>query len=323
MIENNLQYSKSIHNQGLWSIILARFYPYCVRIKTNPLWLLMFLIGRFRVVGILVISFYKRYQGKSYDLNSSIFQDINVDDVVDSLEKDGIYSGLHLPKNVIQEVLSFASSNNCYGNGKHNCGFNYAEKDKAVQQYGKPFIRGEYCNTTVACAAIKKMANDPKLLEIAHKYLGKVPVLTSSFMYWIFVIKEGDYDLNDAAMNFHYDLNDYRCLRFFFYLTDVDLLSGPHICIRGSHNRKKLSYLLSLFRRQPEAELLDYYGSENILTVCGAAGFGFAEDVFCYHKATPPISQDRLLLQLQFTLHDYGEQTDIVDPALLKRCLPS
>jgi hypothetical protein len=249
--------------------------------------------------------------------------DLKVDDAVHCLQKDGVYLGLQLPKTILQEILSFAYSNHCYGDAEYTCGFLYSEKDKAIRQHGKPFIRGEYYNTAALCPAIKKLASDPKLLEIATKYLGKTPVFTGSRLHWIFVVKEAGYDLNKAAMNFHYDLNDYCSLRFFFYLTDVDLLSGPHVCIRGSHNRKKLAYLFSLIRRQPEAELLDYYGAEKSLTVCGSAGFGFAEDVFCFHKATPPISKDRLLLQIQFNLHNYEEQTDIVDPVLLKRYLSS
>ncbi len=302
-------------------MIHSKLYPYYVKVKTNPLWLVMFLIGRFRIVYSFVISFYKNSKPKNYDLRFSSFVDLKVDDAVDSLEKDGVYLGLQIPKSILQEILSFANSNNCYGDAEYTCGFLYSEKDKAIKQHEKPFIRGEYYNTAVLCPAIKKLANDPKLLDIATKYLGKTPVFTGSRLHWIFVVKEAGYDLNKAAMNFHYDLNDYRSLRFFFYLTDVDLLSGPHVCIRGSHKRKKLTYLFSLIRRQPEAELLDYYGAEKSLTICGPAGFGFAEDVFCFHKATPPISKDRLLLQIQFNLHNYGEQTDIVDPVLLKRYL--
>ncbi|MBW4613229.1 MAG: hypothetical protein KME21_08090 [Desmonostoc vinosum HA7617-LM4] len=296
-----------------------KIYPYYIKTKTNPLWLLMFLIGRFRIIRYLVTRFYQNYKIKIYHSDYSCFPDLKVDDVIGSLKQDGIYLGLRLPENILQEILSFAVSNFCYGDGKYNCGFFYAEKNQVLRHHGDFFVRGEYYNTAALCPAIKKLAHDPKLLEIATKYLGKNPVFTGSRLHWVFVANEAEYDLNKGAMNFHYDLNDYCSLRFFFYLTNVNLLSAPHVCIRSSHQRKKLAYLFSLFRRQSEAELLKYYGSENCLTVCGPTGFGFVEDVFCFHKATPPISSDRLLLQLQYALHDYGEQTDTVDPALLKR----
>ncbi|WP_063748454.1 hypothetical protein [Fischerella sp. PCC 9605] len=320
---NKQKDTKFLYYGELFTAIRSKVSPYYANTRRNPLWLLMFLIGRFQIVRSLVTWISKRSRAENDCLSSSSFPELKVDDVVSCLKQDGIYLGLRLPKQFLQELLNFANSNHCYGDGNYSCGFLYAEKDTAIQQYGKPFVRGEYYNTAVLCPAIKKLANDPKLLEIATKYLGKTPVFTSSRLHWIFTVPEAGYDFNKGAMNFHYDLMDYCSLRFFFYLTDVDLLSGPHICFRGSHKRKKFNYLLSLSRRQSEAELLDYYGFQKSLTVCGSAGFGFAEDPFCFHKAVPPISQDRLLLQIQFALYDYGDQTVFVNPALLERCLPS
>lgn len=309
--------SKSLYYLRGYAAIRTKLALYSMKSKKNPLWLLMFLIGRFRMSRSFVTYFSKSSEGKNYDLSLSIFPEVRVDDVIKSLQSDGIYLGLQLPEELIQELINFAMNTNCYANGDYNCGFLYAEKSTAVKQYGKSFIRAEYYNTA-ECPTIKRLANDPKLLEIATKYLGKVPVFIGSRMHWIFPMNQDGYDLNQAAMNFHYDLPDYCNLSFFFYLTEVDSLSGPHVCIRGSHKRKKLTYLLSLFRHQSQTELLNYYGSEQCLTVCGVAGFGFAEDVFSFHRATPPLSQDRLLLQIQFAIHDYGDQNDFVEQSLLR-----
>lgn len=298
---------KSAYSRKPLSIIRSSFRLYYVKAQKNPLWLLMFIIGRFQIIRSLIIYFDKRSISNNYKLSYlTNFPELHVPEVVEALKKDGIYLGLNLPKAIVQEIIKFVNSTNCYGDGKDNYGFLYSEKSSAEQLYGKIFIRSEYNNIAWLCPAIQQLVNDHKLLEIATKYLGKNAIFTGCRLHWIFVVKEVEYDLDKAAMNFHYDLNDYRSLTFFFYLTDVDLFSGPHVCIRGSHNHKKLSYLLSLFRRQSEAELLNYYGEENKLTICGKSGFGFVEDVFCFHKATPPMSQDRLLLQIRFGLYDYN-----------------
>lgn len=298
--------NKYLYAQSPWSIIRSNVYLYFVKSTKNPWWLLMFVVGRFQVVRCLITYLYKLSQIESPKLDYvSHFPELRVNKVVEVLEKDGIYLGLKLPESILQEILTFAHNTYCYGDGKDDYGFFYREKSAAEKLYGQKFIRSEYHKQVLSCPAIQELIKDQTILDIATKYLGKKPKFTGCRLHWIFVVKDMEYDLNKGSMNFHYDLNDYRSITFFFYLTDVNLLSGPHICIRGSHKQKKFNYLLSLFRRQTEAELLNYYGAENKLTICGESGFGFIEDVFCFHKATPPISQDRLLLQLRFSLYDY------------------
>jgi hypothetical protein len=112
-----------------------------------------------------------------------------------------------------------------------------------------------------------------------------------------------------AAQVFHYDLDDYRFIKFFFYLTDVDLYSGPHVLIRGSHKNKKLSHQLLGVRcaSKPDEDIVGCYGAENLVTICGPAGLGFAEDATCFHKGTLPTQKERLLLQIEFAINNYGD----------------
>jgi hypothetical protein len=46
---------------------------------------------------------------------------------------------------------------------------------------------------------------------------------------------------------------------------------------------------------------------ENLVTICGSAGFGFVEDACCFHKGNPPTDKERLLLQIEYSINDYGE----------------
>jgi hypothetical protein len=64
--------------------------------------------------------------------------------------------------------------------------------------------------------------------------------------------------------------------------------------------------------------LINYYGQENIVNICGAAGWGFVEDTYGYHKGSHPINQARLILQVEFATHNYQAQHDEIDPIHLK-----
>lgn len=68
-------------------------------------------------------------------------------------------------------------------------------------------------------------------------------------------------------------------------------------------------------------DIVKYYGADNVVPICGKAGFGFAEDTFCFHKAMIPTRKDRLMLQIQFARKNYGNHNTLVEPLVLKRCL--
>jgi hypothetical protein len=313
--------------------ILSRFYRY-LRTGTkrgagNPRWLLMFILSRFRIFRSLMISSHKN--SSSYEIQESIFQELDVDNAVKALKEDGSYIGIKLPPDFLYELLKFAHDSSCYGNMDCELGFPYARKREAEKKYGQSFISADYFNAVLLCPTIWKLAHDPKILEIASRYLGGKPLHTGSRLWWLFAKREEDKTLLVSKMTllslrntiregsyfFHYDLDDYRCLKFFFYLTEVDFSGGPHCCVRGSHERKKISHLFSPSRRCPDRDIQEFYGSENIRTICGEPGFGFVEDTFCFHKATIPSAKDRLMLLIQFTLNDYGNQTDVVDSSTL------
>ncbi|WP_414566576.1 hypothetical protein [Anabaena sp. CCY 9613] len=252
-----------------------------------------------------------------YDLNKSVFQEIDVDQVVNSLNKYGCYLGIKLPKNISWKIMKFALSTDCYGNLDSKCGFSYSQKKQAEEKNKAPFSIATYFNVDVLCPVIKRLSDDPAIRMIAAKYMKTEPIFTDARLWWTFAVDETNYDAGKTAGFFHYDQDDYSCLRFFFYLTDVDLQSGPHICILGSHTKKKITQIISLTQRTDQ-EVLDYYNHEDILTIGGEAGSGFIEDPYCFHKATRPILKDRLVLQLRFATRDYGVLKSSVDPLLLK-----
>jgi uncharacterized protein YcgL (UPF0745 family) len=285
----------------------------------NPRWLLMRIIGRFPIGQVFMRYFSKPVviSYTHYPSEPTLFQNINVDIVVDSLKRDGFYLGINLPKEIVQEIVIFALSSPCYSYLNTKLGFYYQQKEWAESYYQKKIIMANYFNTSLLCNAIKKLQNDPKLLAIASKYLEGKPVHQGNLMWWSFVGDATVREKSKAFQMFHYDRDDYRFLKFFFYLTNVDVLSGPHVCVRGSHKQKKISHLL-LPKRETDEEIINSYGKESLVTICGQAGFGFVEDTFCFHKGATPINRDRLILQIEFGTTDYGMQHDIRQTSLLQ-----
>lgn len=274
-------------------------------LRERPRWFLMVKLTRFHVIRSLMASCYQdNLKLPKIEKARSLFKSLKVEDVVESIKNDGYYLGLQLPKKTLQEIMRFVNSSVCYANRDPELSFYYAEKQKAEAKYGQPFQLASYDSTDRICPAVKKLETDPVLLAIAAKYLGAQPVHLGSRLWWSFPVEATPLQRCIAAQAFHYDLDDYRFIKFFFYLTDVDLSSGPHICIRGSHKKKKFLHQL-LRGRGADKDVVDYYGTDNVVTICGKAGFGFAEDTFCFHKGTPPTHKDRLILQIEFGLADH------------------
>lgn len=169
---------------------------------------------------------------------------------------------------------------------------------------------GQYFDVEERCEAIRAISHDPVLGYLAASYLGAVPGQIETRLWWSFACDASSTDRLKADQGFHYDLHDYRCIAFFFHLTDVDEWSGPHVHIRGSHVDKPIGLLFGDTRHGSDAEMIKQFGAENVVTLCGRAGFGFATDPFAYHKGAPPLRNHRLMLRVRFTIHDDGSRVD-------------
>jgi len=243
------------------------------------------------------------------DCNSSCFKDIDVSLVISNLRTKGYYSGINLPQAILREILEFANHKICYGNREPNLGFYCSNKKQAEVLKNEQFSVGSYLHETEMCPAINKLKTDPGLLAIAAQFLGTNPIHIASELVWSFPISAEWVQQRKLAQVFHYDMDDYRFIKFFFYLTDVDMSSGPHVCIQGSHRNKKFLHQLIGLRcaNIDEQKIVDCYGTENVVNICGPAGFGFVEDPFCFHKGTPPSDKARLLLQIEFAANSYRD----------------
>lgn len=297
-------------SQSIWS----KLVEYCKKnykcLTYNPKLFWMRKLARFEILRNWISGFFKR-PTLSYEISqvkNSVFQDIDVEAAVSSLKTDSYALGLNLPQDVIQEILDYAHSAPSYADRNPEQTFYYRNKEKKEASLGKPIRLGSYFNAE-GCSIIRKLENDPGILAIAAKFLEAAPVHIATELWWSFPVSGTPLEQLKAAQVFHYDLDDYRFIKFFFYLTDVDQSSGPHVLLRGSHKNKKFFHQLLGVRcaSKDDKEIIECYGAENLVTLCGSAGLGFAEDSTCFHKGTLPSGKERLLLQMEFAITNYGD----------------
>jgi hypothetical protein len=287
----------------------------------HPQWFVMRKIARFDSTKALIQYFRQRATRRNgiderVPLETTLFPEVDVNKAVESLKKDGVYLGLHLPPDIVGQVVQYANDTHCYGNGKTYYGFHYREKETVARKLNINFSTGDFYNTS-NCQAIKTVVEDPTILGIARLYLGGPPVHQGTKLRWSFSKDASEFEKYKYSQTFHYDLDDYQAMKFFFYLTDVGPGDGPHICIVGSHRSKKFSY--KLFRGiYDEAEIINHYNSGNVKHICGNAGYGFVEDISILHKGLTPVKNNRLILIIEYALRDYNMQHDHIEESQLK-----
>jgi hypothetical protein len=160
-------------------------------------------------------------------------------------------------------------------------------------------MRGEIRSTGLMAdgsCILTEFACQKYLVEIVEEFLC-LPARRIAFNVTVDALfKDKPYttraDGYDGATAFHRDVDAWRWLKVFVYLTDVDKGSGHHEVFRGSH--LKFPAELREIRRYSLTELEQHFGPH--LSVTGPAGTCFAENTLAFHRGTTPIKNSRLML---------------------------
>ncbi|MER9592072.1 hypothetical protein NKI94_25145 [Mesorhizobium australicum] len=288
-------------NGSMLRRIAVRIPTYLSDLRENPAWLPMFMLARTMPARRMHWRGAKPVR-RSQRAVGTMFAGVNCHDVVDALRMDGLFPGLVLPTMVAEDVAAFAKCTPCFGNFDRRLEFMPAEHVEAEARFGRPLLSGHYFERILGCKSAVAIQNDPLLMDVAAHYLGGQATLITTRVWWSFPTGQAsDADKNLASLGkYHFDLDDWRMLKFFFYLVPVDEGTGPHVYVRGSHNRRALKHQLTLVVGHPAQEILDVYGKQSPVTLTGEAGFGFVEDPFGFHMGTVPAHRPRLMMEVGF-----------------------
>lgn len=235
-----------------------------------------------------------------------------IDTIVQHIERDGFYKfSARLPTEVIHNIRNFAL----------NTPARYLKTDKATGiNYSSELVKFDPDNIIspryqfkkkqlVQQPNIQQLMFDSSILAVAQRYLAAQPVLDKVIMWWSAPF--GGKGKSGAAQMYHFDMDRLKFLKFFFYLTDVDLETGPHCYVRGSH--KRLPRKLQSDGRKTDAEVAQCFDSSDFLEICGKAGTILAVDTRGLHKGKPLTKDNRLIFQLEFANSMFGAPYETVE----------
>ena len=275
------------------------FDKYASLALRHPSWLLMFVFGRVLAARSLHRWLTRREKTECEPGSETLFPEVDAAAAAQRMRRDGVYAGLRLPDAILHDILAFSFCTNCFGNSDSKA---LLKIGSIAQAEGvRDFVIADYREAVDSCGAIDRLQRDPVLLSIAESYLGTAPCLLRSRLWWSFCCPDlSDRERESYSQTFHFDLDDWRSVKFFFYLTDTDASSGAHQFVRGSLIRRPWALQLTPFKACGETTLRKYYHPEDILTLTGRAGFGFVEDTFGFHRGIAPTRRARLMLEIEY-----------------------
>ena len=156
-------------------------------------------------------------------------------------------------------------------------------------------------NLVARAPGIYDIVNHPDILSAVARTLGGKPTIGYMAIWWSLPAQDGK---ALQAENYHRDVDDWRFVKLFTYLTDVDETSGPHVYVPGSHNTDKLATI----RRYEEQEVFAAFGPDCEKRFTGPAGTAFLENTYGFHRGYPPKSRPRLALGVTYCIESvpYG-----------------
>jgi len=175
---------------------------------------------------------------------------------------------------------------------------NEAEFKKGQKFYRDKTNYVSLVNPLVSIPSISNIAFKNIFINIASEYFNCFPGLSSVVLRKDFVNKLPLSDFN----YFHSDPSSPRLLKYFFYLSDVDLNGGGLCYVRGSHNKKFKGWDSKY--RWTRDEIENIYGSLNILSLTGNVGDVIVADVTGFHCAGKPVTMDRTTMVTHFVVHE-------------------
>ncbi len=288
-------------NGSLLKRIAVRIPTYMTDLRENPAWLPMFVLAR-TMPGRRMHWLGAKRAHALENAGKTMFTGVDRDSAVKALRSEGLFSGFMLPPAICEEIVAFAQKTPCFGNFDRRLEFMPSEHAEAEKRFGRSLLSGHYFERILDCKAALAIQQDPLLLDIAQHYLGGQAKMITTRVWWSFPTgNASDADKHLASIGkYHFDLDDWRMLKFFFYLVPVDMGTGPHVYVRGSHKSRAVKHQLTLLVGHSAEEVLKVYGQQSPVTLTGEAGLGFVEDPFGFHMGTVPAHTPRLMMEIGF-----------------------
>jgi hypothetical protein len=243
------------------------------------------------------------------DYNSNTgFLKSEVDKAAQSINEKGYYIfNKKLSEDMCNRLLQFALTERCEGR-EMDMQTASSNRHKTIYSRGQSdCVRYDFfTDDLLANKDIQILLGDLSFADVAQSYLGSKPTIDIVTMWWHTAYsKEPD---KKAAQYYHFDMDRPKWLKFFVYLTDVTVETGPHVFIEGTHKSGEIpsKFLNKGYSRLTDNEINEVYDSSRIKEFIAPRGTIIAEDTRGLHKGKNLINSDRLILQFQYSNSQFG-----------------
>lgn len=175
------------------------------------------------------------------------------------------------------------------------------EENVAVPKKGKAHLNHLLARNDMAkYPELVDFALTPAFLGAAADYLNDFPIVTQIFLWHAHAIEQS---FSNSQL-FHRDHDDFKQLKIFVYLSDVDMDSGPLTVLSASRTREaseKLGYLRSRKPNIPDEEMAVHVSMSEPLALTGPRGtVSFADTSQVFHYGSRVTKKDRYVMVIQY-----------------------
>ena len=143
---------------------------------------------------------------------------------------------------------------------------------------------------------ILRFALDRRVIAPVAAYLGTIPNLVSLQLWW-----PPKNDSTKGSQLYHLDRTDYRLLKYFVNINDVDETSGPFTFLPADVSTKVAATLVPEYDRKTDEEIFARARPQDSIALSGRPGSGAVVDSCrCYHYGGRARGGERIVLMLQF-----------------------
>lgn len=232
------------------------------------------------------------------------YRAVQVAETVEQLRENG-YRIMPEPLTVaeVAGLREFAFSHQAIGDDMRTL---YDIKPDAIPEGQARF--SWWMHDLAACDVVQRLLLHGPYCAIAQQYLGCRPVLAH-----ISLFLDRPFAGNFEPYSYHYDNEGPGFLKFFFYLTDVEVGTGAHYFIAGTQNHTKPAPFsrAAIYR---EEDLFRHYSRNREVVVVGSAGTVLAEDTAGFHRGSKIERNYRLMMQFEFSALDAPTTQELVRP---------
>ena len=242
-----------------------------------------------------------------------------------------------LPANVVADMRAHFDANPVH-RGPHIYAFD--GQPKRLDQIRRDYSMAGYNYGQVLGAPhMLDTLNDPRLIDVIEAFMGCVPTLYSLHGWWSFPASRPELI---HSQYFHRDIDDYRFLALFLYLTDVGHAGGPHQVIAGSQTVDGTKRLIDRAKAAGKDingfDATDSFAAsageqfsnncerlfgDRVFDATGPAGTMWLVNTMALHRGLMPLNSPRLIVCARYGLGPCINSVDLEHGPVARRLVPT